>query len=91
MRWAAPPPTGCAAVLASAPALRHLIGSLPDVDVPAGRLSRVPLALAVAGSGPELCARLTEAQAAAEADGTPQEIRAAWLGNPHRDQSLAII
>jgi len=80
---------GCDAVIALAPTLAALVGTLPDVDVVQRGLSREEIAVAVAPGDDALLAQLVTAQGALEADGSLQELRRKWLGNPYRDQSLA--
>jgi polar amino acid transport system substrate-binding protein len=46
---------------------------------------------AVGAADQALAARLQVAQAELEADGTLQELRRRWLGNPYTDQSAAIL
>jgi ABC-type amino acid transport substrate-binding protein len=52
-------------------------------------ISREPIAIAVALGDDTLLARISDAQAGLEADGTLQDIRRKWLGNPYVDQGLA--
>jgi len=81
--------TGCDAMLALEPTLGVLVGSAPDVDVVQRGLSREEIAIAVAPGEEALLAQLVTAQEGLEADGSLQEMRLRWLGNPYRDQSLA--
>ena len=80
---------GCDALVALAPTLAKLVGPLPDVDVVQRGLSRDEVAVAVAPHDDRLLAQLVTAQEGLEADGSLQELRRKWLGNPYRDQSLA--
>jgi polar amino acid transport system substrate-binding protein len=80
---------GCDALVALAPTLAELVGPLPDVDVVQRGLSRDEIAVAVAPGDDGLLAQLVTAQERLEADGSLQEMRRKWLGNPYRDQSLA--
>jgi polar amino acid transport system substrate-binding protein len=80
---------GCDALMALAPTLAGLVGSLPDVDVVQRGLTREEIAVAVAPGDDALLAQLVTAQEGLEADGSLQELRRKWLGNPYRDQSLA--
>ena len=77
------------AMLALAPTLTELVRSLPDVDVVQRGLSREEIAIAVAPDDAALAAQIATAQERLEADGSLQELRRKWLGNPYRDQSLA--
>jgi polar amino acid transport system substrate-binding protein len=52
-------------------------------------ISREPIALAVALDNGAMLARLSEGQAGLEADGTLQDLRRKWLGNPYADQTLS--
>jgi len=79
----------CDAVMALAPTLTELVRSLPDVDVVQRGLSREEIAIAVAPGDTSLAAQIATAQDRLEADGSLQELRRKWLGNPYRDQSLA--
>ncbi|KAA0101203.1 amino acid ABC transporter substrate-binding protein [Mycolicibacterium sp. P1-18] len=80
---------GCDALMALAPTLAALVGPLPDVDLVQRGLSREEIAVAVAPGDDALAAQLVTAQERLEADGSLQEMRLEWLGNPYRDQSLA--
>ncbi|MEU0496410.1 ABC transporter substrate-binding protein [Mycobacterium sp. NPDC006124] len=80
---------GCDALVALAPTLTQLVASAPDVDVVQRGLSREEIAVAVAPGDDALLAQLGTAQDRLEADGSLQEMRRKWLGNPYRDQSLA--
>ena len=79
----------CDAMMALAPTLTELVRSLPDVDVVQRGLSREEIAIAVAPGDTALAARIATAQDLLEADGSLQELRRKWLGNPYREQSLA--
>ncbi|MCV7422905.1 transporter substrate-binding domain-containing protein [Mycobacterium yunnanensis] len=80
---------GCDAMVALGPTLEILVASAPDVDVVQRGLSREEIAIAVAPGDDALLAQLVTAQERLEADGSLQEMRLRWLGNPYRDQSLA--
>jgi polar amino acid transport system substrate-binding protein len=79
----------CDAMMALAPTLTELVRSLPDVDVVQRGLSREEIAIAVAPGASALFAQIATAQDRLEADGSLQDLRRKWLGNPYRDQSLA--
>ena len=79
----------CDAMMSLAPALGELVRTLPDVDVVQRGLSREEIAIAVAPGDTALVAQIATAQERLEADGSLQELRRKWLGNPYRDQSLA--
>jgi len=80
---------GCDAMLALAPVLAGLVHALPDVDVVQRGLSRDEIAVAVTPADDGLLAQIVTAQERLETDGSLQEMRRQWLGNPYRDQSLA--
>ena len=80
----------CDAFLALAPVLAHVTREAVGVEVVQRGLGTEHIAVAVAPGDQALLGRLTVAQAELEADGTLQEIRRKWLGNPYADQSLAV-
>lgn len=80
----------CDAVVELAPVLTHLVRPIAGVEVVQRGLSIENIAIAVAMGDQALLGRLTVAQAELEADGTLQQIRRKWLGNPYADQSLAV-
>lgn len=82
---------GCDAVMKVAPVLTELVKPLPGIEVVARRLSTEEIAIAVARANAELLDRITAAQAQLEDDGTLQQIRRKWLGNPFTDQHLAAL
>jgi ABC-type amino acid transport substrate-binding protein len=79
----------CDAFMKLAPVLTELVRDVPDVEVVQRGISRESIAIAVALGDEAMLARITEAQAGLEAEGTLQELRRKWLGNPYVDQSLA--
>lgn len=79
----------CDAMMALAPTLGELVRSLPDVDVVQRGLSREEIAIAVAPDDTALVAQIATVQERLEDDGSLQQLRRKWLGNPYRDQSLA--
>ena len=79
----------CDAFMKLGPVLTELVRDVPDVDVVQRGISREPIAIAVALGDDTLLARISDAQAGLEADGTLQGIRRKWLGNPYVDQGLA--
>jgi ABC-type amino acid transport substrate-binding protein len=79
----------CDAFMKLGPVLTELVRDLPDVEVVQRGISREPIAIAVALGDDAMLARISDAQAGLEADGTLQGIRRRWLGNPYVDQSLA--
>lgn len=79
----------CDAMMALAPTLGELVRALPDVDEVQRGLSREEIAIAVAPADTALLAQIATARERLEADGSLQELRRKWLGNPYRDQSLA--
>jgi polar amino acid transport system substrate-binding protein len=81
---------GCDAFMKLAPVLTELVRPIVNVEVVQRGLSREELAIAVRLGDDRTLQQLTRAQAALEADGTLQTIRRTWLGNPYRDQGLAM-
>jgi polar amino acid transport system substrate-binding protein len=81
---------GCDAFMKLAPVLTELVKPMPGVEVVQRGLSVENIAIAVARGDQALLGRLTVAQAELEADGTLQQIRRKWLGNPYADQTLAV-
>lgn len=79
----------CDAFMKLGPVLTELVRDVPDVEVVQRGISREPIAIAVALGNSAMLARLSDAQAGLEADGTLQNLRRKWLGNPYADQSLA--
>lgn len=78
----------CDAVMKLAPVLTELVKPIAGVEVVQRGISVEHIAIAVARDDQALLGRLTVAQAELEADGTLQQIRGKWLGNPYADQSL---
>lgn len=81
---------GCDAFMKLAPVLTELVKPVAGVEVVQRGLSREELAIAVRLGDDTILQRITKAQAALEDDGTLQAIRRRWLGNPYRDQGLAV-
>jgi polar amino acid transport system substrate-binding protein len=79
----------CDAFMKLGPVLTELVRDAPDVEVVQRGISREPIAIAVGLGDDARLARISEAQAGLEAEGTLQAIRRKWLGNPYVDQSLA--
>jgi polar amino acid transport system substrate-binding protein len=79
----------CDSFMKLGPVLTELVGDVPDVEVVQRGISRESIAIAVALDDDAMLARISEAQAGLEADGTLQAIRRKWLGSPYVDQSLA--
>lgn len=80
---------GCDVFMKLAPVLTELVRPIADVEVVQRGISREEIAIAVPLGDDEGLRRITEVQAALEADGTLQTLRRTWLGNPYRDQALA--
>lgn len=80
----------CDAFMKLAPVLTELVRSVPDVEVVQRGLSSEDLAIAVRRGDDDLLRRISAAQAGLESDGTLQRLRRTWLGNPYRDQALAV-
>jgi polar amino acid transport system substrate-binding protein len=81
---------GCDAFMKLAPVLTELSKSIPGVEVVQRGISVENIAIAVPLRDQALLGRLTVAQAELEDDGTLQQIRRKWLGNPYADQNLAV-
>jgi ABC-type amino acid transport substrate-binding protein len=81
---------GCDAFIKLGPVLTELVKPLPDIEVVQRGMSREEIAIAVALGDESTLRRIESAQAQLEADGTLQEIRRRWLGNPYRNQGLAV-
>ncbi len=81
---------GCDAFMKLAPVLTELVKPMAGVEVVQRGISREEIAIAVALGDDVALQRITSAQAEIERDGTLQSIRRKWLGNPYRDQGLAV-
>lgn len=81
---------GCDAFMKLAPVLTELVKAVPNVDVVQRGITSEAIAIAVARTDTALLAMITAAQAGLEQDGTLQQIRRKWLGNPFTDQSLVM-
>jgi ABC-type amino acid transport substrate-binding protein len=81
----------CDAFLKLAPVLTELVKSVPGVQVVQRGISVENIAIAVGLKDQALLGRLTVAQAELEDEGTLQQIRAKWLGNPYADQNLGVL
>ncbi|MET0454735.1 MAG: ABC transporter substrate-binding protein [Mycobacterium sp.] len=80
---------GCDALVKLAPVLTELVKDVADVEVVQRGISREEIAIAVGLHDGALGQRIAAAQADLEADGTLQQLRRKWLGNPYRDQGLS--
>lgn len=81
---------GCDCFMKLAPVLTELVKPLPGVEVVQRGISVEDIAIAVRPGDQALLGRLSVAQAELEEDGTLQQIRRKWLGNPYADQNLAV-
>jgi polar amino acid transport system substrate-binding protein len=81
---------GCDAFMKLAPVLTELVKAVPGVEVVQRGLSTENIAVAVGLDDQELLARVMVAQEELDQDGTLQQMRRKWLGNPYTDQSLAV-
>ncbi|MGV9799807.1 ABC transporter substrate-binding protein [Mycobacterium sp. NPDC003449] len=81
---------GCDAVMALTPVLAEAVKPRPGIEVVRRGLSTEEIAIAVAPSDTDLLNRIATGQAELEADGTLQQIRRRWLGNPFTDQHLVL-
>ncbi len=81
---------GCDCFMKLAPVLTELVKPLTGVEVVQRGISVEDIAIAVAPGDQVLLGRLSVAQAELEEDGTLQQIRRKWLGNPYADQNLAV-
>ena len=80
---------GCDAFMKLAPVLTELVKPVADVEVVQRGLSHEEIAIAVGLDDDDSLRRIAAAQAQLEDDGTLQDLRRKWLGNPYRDQALA--
>jgi len=80
----------CDAFMKLAPVLTELVRPIPAVEVVQKGITVEPIAIAVALDDQRLLDRLGTAQDELERDGTLQQLRRKWLGNPYLDQSLAM-
>lgn len=80
----------CDAFMKLAPVLTELVRPVPGVEVVQKGISVENIAVAVGLSDQALLARIAVAQEELEAEGTLQQLRRKWLGNPYVDQSLAV-
>ena len=80
---------GCDAFMKLAPVLTELVKPVADVQVVQRGISREEIAIAVGLEDDDTLRRIAGAQAQLEDDGTLQDLRRKWLGNPYRDQELA--
>jgi polar amino acid transport system substrate-binding protein len=82
---------GCDAFIKLAPVLTELVKPIAGVDVVQRGISTENIAIAVGLADQALLARISVAQAELEDDGTLQQLRRKWLGNPYTDQRLAVL
>jgi polar amino acid transport system substrate-binding protein len=80
----------CDVFIKLAPVLTELVKPIPGVEVVVRGISVENIAIAVPLGDQRLLGRLSVAQAELEDDGTLQQIRRKWLGNPYADQNLAV-
>jgi polar amino acid transport system substrate-binding protein len=80
----------CDCFMKLAPVLAELVKPIPGVEVVQRGLSVEDIAVAVPLTDQGLLDGITAAQAGLEKDGTLQQMRRKWLGNPYTDQSLAV-
>ena len=73
------------------PVLTELVKPVAGVDVVQRGISVENIAIAVGLDDQELLARVMVAQEELNQDGTLQQLRRKWLGNPYTDQSLAVL
>ena len=81
---------GCDVFMKLAPVLTELVKPIAGVEVVQRGISTENIAIAVGLEDQRLLARITVAQEELERNGTLQQIRRKWLGNPYTDQTLAI-
>jgi polar amino acid transport system substrate-binding protein len=79
----------CDAFMKLAPVLTELVAPIADVEVVQRGISREEIAIAVPLGDDAGLRRIAAAQHELERDGTLQQLRRRWLGNPYRDQGLA--
>ncbi len=82
---------GCDAFMKLAPVLTELVKPIAGVEVVQRGISVENIAVAVGLADQELLARVMVAQEDLNQDGTLQQLRRKWLGNPYTDQSLAVL
>ncbi len=82
---------GCDAFMKLAPVLTELVKPITGVEVVQRGISVENIAIAVALDDQELFSRIMVAQEELNQDGTLQQLRRKWLGNPYTDQSLAVL
>ncbi len=82
---------GCDAFMKLAPVLTELVKPVTGVEVVQRGISVENIAIAVGAHDQELLARVMVAQEELNQDGTLQQLRRKWLGNPYTDQSLAVL
>jgi polar amino acid transport system substrate-binding protein len=82
---------GCDAFMKLAPVLTELVKPIAGVEVVQRGISVENIAIAVGLDDQELLARVMVAQEELNQDGTLQQLRRKWLGNPYTDQSLAVL
>jgi ABC-type amino acid transport substrate-binding protein len=82
---------GCDAFMKLGPVLTELVKPVAGVDVVQRGISVENIAIAVGLDDQELLARVMVAQEELNQDGTLQQLRRKWLGNPYTDQSLAVL
>ena len=73
------------------PVLTELVKPVAGVDVVQRGISVENIAIAVGVDDQELLARVMVAQEELNQDGTLQQLRRKWLGNPYTDQNLAVL
>jgi polar amino acid transport system substrate-binding protein len=79
----------CDCFMKLAPVLTELVKPIPGVEVVCKGISVENIAIAVPLADEGLLRHITAAAEELEQDGTLQQIRRKWLGNPYTDQSLA--
>jgi ABC-type amino acid transport substrate-binding protein len=82
---------GCDAFMKLGPVLTELVKAIDGVEVVQRGISVENIAIAVGIDDQELLARVMVAQEELNQDGTLQQLRRKWLGNPYTDQSLAVL
>jgi ABC-type amino acid transport substrate-binding protein len=80
----------CDAFMKLAPVLTALVKPIPRVEVVQRGISVENIAIAVPIADQGLLRHITAAQEELDQEGTLQQIRRKWLGNPYTDQSLAV-
>jgi ABC-type amino acid transport substrate-binding protein len=81
----------CDAFMKLAPVLTELVKPIAGVEVVQRGITVENIAIAVGLDDQKLLSRIMVAQEQLNQNGTLQQLRRKWLGNPYTDQSLAVL